>query len=44
MKMEIRLQDDQETKIYEEGGTPDYMVDFVRIQWNSEVEMLGRNI
>ena len=28
-------------EIYEEGGTPDYMIDFVRIQWNSEVEMLG---
>lgn len=32
---------DQGNEIYEEGGTPDYMVDFVRIQWNSEVEMLG---
>lgn len=41
MKMEIRLKTIRETKIYEEGGTPDYMVDFVRIQWKSEVEMLG---
>ena len=35
------VKDDQGNEIYEEGGTPDYMVDFVRIQWNSEVEMLG---
>ena len=35
------IKDDQGNEIYEEGGTPDYMVDFVRIQWNSEVEMLG---
>ena len=35
------VKDDQGNEIYEEGGTPDYMVDFVRIQWKSEVEMLG---
>lgn len=35
------VKDGQGNEIYEEGGTPDYMVDFVRIQWNSEVEMLG---
>lgn len=35
------VKDDQGNEIDEEGGTPDYMVDFVRIQWNSEVEMLG---
>ena len=33
--------DDKGNEIYEEGGTPDYMIDFVRIQWNSKVEMLG---
>ena len=35
------VKDDQGNEIYEEGGTPDYMVDFVRIQWKSEVKMLG---
>jgi hypothetical protein len=35
------VKDNQGNEIYEEGGTPDYMVDFVRIQWKSEVEMLG---
>ena len=35
------VKDDQGNEIYEEGGTPDYMVDFVRIQWNSDVEMLA---
>lgn len=35
------VKDDQGNEIYEEGGTPGYMVDFVRIQWKSEVEMLG---
>ncbi|MDO4170862.1 MAG: fibronectin type III domain-containing protein [Lachnospiraceae bacterium] len=28
-------------KVFETEGTSTYMVDFVRIQWNSQIEMLG---